>query len=63
MGLTLLGLAVGGGAEELARAVSTAATGLAEADPSVAKALGAQGIDYATTGAIKGQPALSPCQR
>jgi hypothetical protein len=62
-GLTMIGLIVGGGVEQLADAV-TAATNVALADrPDAAKGQAAKGIDYSATGAIKGATPLNPCQR
>ena len=63
-GLTMLGLIVGGGVEQLAGAISTTAANIAPADrPGAAGTQTAKGIDYTITGWIKGQPALNPCER
>jgi len=63
-GMTMIGLIVGGGAEQLASAVTAPATKLAAADrPEFNENANASGVDYTSTGAIKGQPALNPCQR
>jgi hypothetical protein len=63
-GLTMLGLIVGGGIEQLAGAISTTATNVAAADRSGAQpGHAAKGIDYSMTGGVNGQPTLNPCQR
>lgn len=63
-GMTMVGLIVGGGAEQLASAVSTPATNVAAADrPEYTRADGSAGIDYTATGEIRGQPKLDPCHR
>ncbi len=63
IGMGLVGLLVGGSAEQIASAVSTATTNLAQADAPGAKTHGNTGVDYTPTGAIRGQTALNPCQR
>lgn len=63
-GMTMIGLIVGGGAEQLANAVSAPANHVAAADhPEFTESASSSGVDYTSTGAIKGQPALNPCQR
>lgn len=63
-GLTMIGLIVGGGVEQLADAVTTTAAKIALADrPDASKEQAAKGIDYTSTGNIKGMTPLNPCQR
>jgi len=63
-GMTMIGLIVGGGAEQLASAVTAPAANVAAADrPEFTQSANSSGVDYTSTGAIKGQPALNPCQR
>lgn len=63
-GMTMIGLIVGGGAEQLASAVSSPAANIAAADrPEFVQTTASTGVDYTSTGAIRGQSALNPCQR